>query len=146
MKYVKPLTEAERVTLQEAWKYGPTARVRQRAHALYLSAQGFRIPQLVPIFEVDRDTLSGWIDDWERDGLVGLFDAPRAGRPPIYSAEQQQRLRELVDAEPRQLKPAQAELAAETGKTASTRTLSRALKKTVAIRLEALPAVTESAA
>jgi transposase len=130
MKYVKPLTEAEQVTLQEAWKYGPTARVRQRAHALYLSAQRFRIPQLVPIFEVDRDTLSGWIDDWERDGVVGLFDASRTGRPPIYSAEEQQRLRELVDKEPRQLKRAQAQLAAETGKPASTKTLTRALKKT----------------
>lgn len=133
MKYVKPLTEAERVTLQEAWKYGPTARVRQRAHALYLSAQRFRITQLVPIFEVDRDTLSAWIDDWERDGLVGLSDAPRVGRPPIYSAEEQQRLRELVDEEPRQLKRAQAELAAETGKPASTRTLTRVLKKTSAV-------------
>lgn len=132
MKYVKPLTEAERVTLQEAWKYGPTARVRQRAHALYLSAQGFRIPQLVPVFEVDRDTLSGWLDDWERDGLVGLFDASRIGRPPIYSTEEQQRLRELVGEEPRQLKRAQAQLAAETGKPASTKTLTRVLKKTSA--------------
>ncbi|MEZ5584943.1 MAG: helix-turn-helix domain-containing protein [Candidatus Competibacteraceae bacterium] len=77
MKYVKPLTPAERVTLQEAWKYGPTARVRQRAHAVYLSAQGFCIPQLVPIFEVDRDTVSGWIEAWERDRVVGLFDAHR---------------------------------------------------------------------
>ena len=95
---------------------------------MYLSAQGFRIAQLVPIFEVGRDTLSAWIDDWERDGLVGLFDAPRAGRLPIYSAEQQQPLRELVDEELRQLKRAQAELAAETGKLASTRTLARVLK------------------
>ncbi len=132
MKYVKPLTKAERLTLQEAWKYGPTARVRQRAHALYLSAQGFRIPHLVPIFEVDRDTLSGWIDDWEQDGVVGLFDAPRTGRSPIYSAEQCQRLRELVDEEPRQLKRAQAQLAVETGKPASPRTLARILKKTSA--------------
>ena len=130
MKYIKPLTEAERVTLQEAWKYGPTARVRQRAHALLLSGQGFRIPQLVGIFQVDRDTLSGWMDDWERDGLVGLFDAPRTGRPPIYSAEERQRLRELVEEEPRQLKRAQAQLAAETGKPASPKTLTRILKKT----------------
>ncbi len=131
MKYVKPLTEAEQITLREAWKEGPTARVRQRAHALYLSGQGFRIPQLVSIFEVDRDTLSGWIDDWEGEGLVGLYDKPRAGRPPIYTAEEQRRLRELVDGEPRQLKCVQAQLEAETGKGACTRTLSRALKKTL---------------
>lgn len=133
MKYVKPLTEAEQITLREAWKEGPTARVRQRAHALYLSGQRFRIPQLVSIFEVDRDTLSSWIDDWEREGLMGLYDKPRPGRPPIYTLEEQQRLQELVDREPRQLKCAQAQLEAETGKGACTRTLSRALKKTVAM-------------
>ena len=133
MKYVKELTEAERVTLREAWKEGPTGRVRQRAHALYLSAQGYRIPQLVPIFEVDRDTLSGWIDDWEREGLVGLYDKPRSGRPPIYSVEEQHRLRELVDEQPRQLKGAQAQLALETGKQASARTLARVLKNTSTI-------------
>jgi transposase len=129
MKYVKLLTEAERVTLQEAWKYGPT----QRAHALCLSAQGFRIPRLVPIFGVDRDTLSGWIDDWEREGVVGLYDAQRVGQPPIYNAEEQQRLRELVEEEPRQLKRAQAQMAVETGKVASTKTLTRVLKKTSAV-------------
>lgn len=79
MKFVKPLTPAEQVTLQEALKYGPSARVRQRAHAIYLSSKGFKILQLVEIFEVDRDTLSGWLDQWEGQGLVGLYDAPRAG-------------------------------------------------------------------
>ena len=30
--------------------------------------------QLVPSFAVDPDTLSGWIDDWEHEGLMGLDD------------------------------------------------------------------------
>ena len=63
--------------------------------------------------------------------MVGLYDKPRPGRPPIYTPEEPRRLRELVDGEPRQLKCAQAQLEAETGKWACTRTLSRALKKTL---------------
>jgi hypothetical protein len=55
------------------------------------------------------------------------------GQPPIYNAEEQQRLRELVEEEPRQLKRAQAQMAVETGKVASTKTLTRVLKKTSAV-------------
>lgn len=129
MKFVKPLTSAEQVTLQEALKYGPNARVRQRAHAIYLSSKGFKIPQLVEIFEVDRDTLSVWLDQWERQGLMGLYDAPRAGRPLLYTEAEQQRLVELVEEKPQRLIEAQARLNQETGKEASRRTLNRVLKK-----------------
>jgi hypothetical protein len=79
MKYIKPLMEVEQITLREAWKEGPTGWVRQRTHALYLSGQRFRIPRLVSIFEADRDTLSSWIDDWECQGLVGLYDSVSSG-------------------------------------------------------------------
>ena len=81
--------------------------------------------------------------DWDTDAATdferplakrGERDAPRIGRPPIYNAEQQQRLRELVDEEPRQLKRAQARLAAETGKPAGTRTLTRILKNFRCVR------------
>ncbi len=46
MKFAKPLTEVERLTLREAHRQGPTPRLRQRAQALLLSAQGERIPRI----------------------------------------------------------------------------------------------------
>ena len=85
MKHVKTLTQTDQVILREAWSCGPTARVVQRAHAVYLIAQAFCIPKLVPIFEMDRDTVSGWIAAWERYGVGGLFDASWSGRTPILS-------------------------------------------------------------
>lgn len=130
MKFVESLTPAEPVTLQEALKYGPSARVRQRAHAIDLSSKGCKLSPLVAIFEGDRATLSGWLDQWERQGLMGLYDAPRAGRPPLYTEAEQQRLVELIEEQPQRLIEAQARLNQETGKPASRRTLNRVLKKT----------------
>ena len=52
-----------------------------RAHAILLSAKGYRLDQLADIFEADRDTVSRWLDDWLTCGLEGLSDAPRPGRP-----------------------------------------------------------------
>ncbi len=130
MKFIKPLTEAEQITLQEAHRQGPTPRVRQRAQALLLSAQGMRIPYLVEVLGVDRDTLSRWFDDWEEQGLRGLYDAPRPGRPPILSLAEQQRVVEWVEDEPRRLRLAQVQISQETGKAVSLRALTRVMKKT----------------
>jgi len=46
------------------------------------------------------------VDLWETKGLTAIFDAKRSGRPPILTDEELQRLSELVQDEPRQLKKA----------------------------------------
>lgn len=145
-KYVTPLSEEERATLREAMAHGPSARVRQRAQAVYASDQGFRIGQLAMLLDVDRDTVSAWLDRWARDGLRGLYDAPRCGRPMTYTPAEQEQLREWVDAEPRQLKQAQARLAEASGKRASGATLKRILKKSMATATSAVDAASGSGA
>lgn len=48
--------------------------------------------------------------------MIGLYDAVRIGRKPIYTEAEVYRLKSLVDEEPHQLKRAQAILEDETGK------------------------------
>ncbi|MBK8507432.1 MAG: helix-turn-helix domain-containing protein [Candidatus Competibacteraceae bacterium] len=83
MKRIGPLSEAECETLRAAWKDGPHGRVRQRAQAVYLAHRGYRRIALAALFEVDVDTISAWLDGWEREGLRGLYDGTRAGRPVL---------------------------------------------------------------
>lgn len=129
MKRIQPLTEAECETLRCAWKEGPSARVRQRAQAVYLAHRGYRRLELAKLFEVNADTITEWLDSWEQCGVRGLYDAPRSGRPMIYTPAEQAQFCQLVDAEPRQRKQAQAQLAEQTGREASGRTMQRILKK-----------------
>jgi len=98
------------------------------AHAMLLSAKGYSCDAIADILSAHRTTVSLWIDAWHAKGLAGLRDEPRPGRPPIYSAAERARLQALVDEQPHQLKAAQARLEAETGKTASPRTVKRCLK------------------
>lgn len=135
MKFAQPIPEEVRITLQEMHMNHPTFRCRQRAQAILLSARGFSIAELWSILEVRRDAISGWIDRWESEGLLGLYDRPRIGRPSIYTGAEVNLLKTLVDEEPRQIKTAQAKLADMTQKTASTSTLKRLLKK-IPISLE----------
>ena len=129
MKFTQPITEEVRITLQEMYKHHPTFRCRQRAQAILLSARGYSMDELVLILEVRRDAISSWINRWDTEGLIGLYDRSRTGRPSIYTQAEVSLLKTLVDEEPRQLKTAQTQLADRTQKVASTSTLKRLLKK-----------------
>jgi transposase len=129
----KPTEEAKRQL--EALYHDPTDfALRRRAHAILLSGRGYTIGQLQAIFAVDRDTVSAWLDLFEQSGADGLKPLPRPGRPALYTEDEVRQLKALVDQEPRQIKPAQAALQHATGKSSSTETIQRALKKSQATR------------
>jgi transposase len=49
---------------------------------------------------MDRQTLRDWVHRYNAEGIAGLTDAPRGGRPPALSSEQMAELRALVLAGP----------------------------------------------
>jgi transposase len=132
LRFVRDLSEAERQQLDATFRSHPDLGVRRRAHAILLSAKGHHVGHLQDLLDVDRDTVSLWIKHYEQSGLEGLLTRPRPGRHPIYTDGEIQQLKDLVDADPRRIKAAQAALEAATGKTACLQTLRRALKKSSA--------------
>ena len=83
MKYVAPLREDEIQTLHDMHRYHPSRRARMRAHSLLLSHRGWAIPHIAQFYQVDRRSVSTWIDRWQTMGLVGLSDQPSSGRRPL---------------------------------------------------------------
>ena len=104
MKYIEHLTETETQTLEELMKHHTCARARSRAHAVLLSNRRFKVNEIARIFVIDRDTASRWLSEWETYGIIGIFDAPRSGRPPKLTAEELAQLPKLLAAEPRSMK------------------------------------------
>ena len=49
---------------------------------------------------MDRQTLRDWVHRYNTDGIAGLSDAHRSGRPTVLSPEQMQELKDLVLAGP----------------------------------------------
>lgn len=82
-RYIK-LTEKERAILLEIWRSGSSLRERNRAHAILLSSQGVEIAHLAKIFFVNRDSIGRWLKNWEEEGVSGLKDKDRSGRPSIF--------------------------------------------------------------
>lgn len=128
-RFIPSLTDAEQQALMDAYRYADKPALRRRAHGILLSHKGHTISQICDILSVTRDTVASWFKAWESEGLEGLRDKARSGRPPIYDNQEQERLQELVEETPHQIKTIRARLHEETGKTASTATLKRVLKK-----------------
>ena len=60
--------------LQRLYRQSRHHQVRQRAHCILLSTQGYKIAQLIEIFGVSRKTLYNWFNSWEAQGVVGLYN------------------------------------------------------------------------
>lgn len=129
MKFVKSLSEAERQTLLDAFRYAPWPCFRQRAHAVLLSAKGYKIAQLADIFEVDRDTVFGWLNAWERVGLLGLRDREHSGWPRKGTEADREQLFQHVREAPHQLRALPALFQERTGLSVSRDTVRRWLKE-----------------
>jgi transposase len=57
-------------------------RVALRAHMVLLSDRGFTVQEIGGIHACGEDVVRTWLHRSEREGVAGLEDEPRSGRPP----------------------------------------------------------------
>ena len=86
---VRELSEAERATI-EAWcgTQAGSVRLRDRASIIAWSAEGWWVSDIARIVRVTPQVVRKWIKRFNAEGLDGLQDQPRSGRPATYTAEQ----------------------------------------------------------
>src|SRR3954453_6092222 len=86
---LRELTTEERHTLEQlAHSRTAQARLVERAQILLAIADGSRPSQVAQQLGLSRPTIYTWIHRFNEQGLHGLEDRPRAGRPHTYTAEQ----------------------------------------------------------
>jgi transposase len=64
------------------------ARTVERAQVVEAALAGATIEAIAVRFHLARNTVYLWVHRFERQGLAGLEDLPRQGRPAIYPREQ----------------------------------------------------------
>jgi transposase len=77
------------------------AKLRIRWQAIVLAKKGKTAPQIAGSLGVAPRSVQQWVQNYNRQGVDGLTDRPRSGRPPWLTPDQQQRLRERLDAGPK---------------------------------------------
>ncbi|PON09870.1 IS630 family transposase, partial [Candidatus Entotheonella serta] len=102
-------------------------RVRQRAHCIVLSSQGYTTTHLADIFQVDRITLYHWFNAWEHNGFPGLYSRKASGRPPLFTPDQKEQMRQWIKLFPRNLNKIRSLIHDEFGLKVSKQTIKRVL-------------------
>src|SRR5262245_53735660 len=80
MLYVR-LTDAQRADLHGAGRRA-VGRVALRAQMVLLSGRDYSVPQIAVIHECGEDVVRLWLHRYEHEGITGLQDEPKSGRPP----------------------------------------------------------------
>jgi transposase len=70
---------------------GKTRRIRNRADAILLSYSGKGMQAIAEVHQVDRNTVSNWLNRWETAGIDGLADQPHTEAPPKLDESDQGR-------------------------------------------------------
>lgn len=96
------LTEEEDRTLLELRVAASVPyRTRDRAHMLWLNAQGWTVPAISEIFDCHEHTVRATIRRWQADGLGGLWEAPGRGAKRKWSEADMQHLEKCLEQEER---------------------------------------------
>ncbi len=125
MRYVKTLSEKDKKELNSLLKHHTSYSVRRRAHTVLLSADGLRVKEIARIYQVHRETIINTFVRWEKDGIKGLYDMAKKGRPPALSEDEENKALEALEKDPRSTKKALALIQKEMNKNISEWTLKR---------------------
>jgi len=94
------LTDEQLAELEQAINASPHPEVRQRAIAIRLLHLGYKPEQVADLVAITANTIWMWHRRWREEGIVGLQDSPRSGRPRKATAEYCRVLAETLNSEP----------------------------------------------
>ena len=88
---IKP-SDAERLALERlARKYTSSYRDVVRARIILYAAQGLANEEIAAKLDTPRQIVSKWRKRFFEEGLAGLEERPRRGRPALFSPQRRRR-------------------------------------------------------
>lgn len=98
------MTPTQREQLDRLYRTTKAPRLRTRAQMILLAAeQGLKVPQIAAIVRESEATVLRWLKRYLAEGLEGLHDAPRPGRPSEVTEAYRAALLAAVRRRPRSL-------------------------------------------
>jgi transposase len=75
-------------------------RVAKRLRAVVMNSDGHTSGELAEILQAPRSKVSEWLQRYQTEGIDGLLEGVRSGRPAELTAKQQQQLGDILDSGP----------------------------------------------
>lgn len=97
------LTADNVAKLAKAIKQDKRPEVRQRATGVRLLHEGKSPKEVAEIFSVSQPTIYDWHHRWQTQGVEGLANRPKSGRPLKANQEYVELLKKVVEQNPQEL-------------------------------------------
>jgi transposase len=101
--FARALGGAERKELRQLVRNGLDARVVRRAQMVLLSAEGKAASEIAVLWAITAQGVRKIINRFNREGVAGLADRPRKGRPPKTDDRYVELLKQAVQTSPHEL-------------------------------------------
>lgn len=96
---MKPLTISDPdiiLGLQDEIRRSDEARYDHRLHGLLLIAQGVTCPKVANMLGDSVRTVQYWVKRFEKDGLAGVTEGERPGRPRLLTEKQIEKINKVL--------------------------------------------------
>ena len=104
MIQVRRLTEREERVLQDLAESKETPEmITLRAQMILLSNQRWSVPKISQYLGIHHHSVRTRIRRFNEEGLHGLRDRPRSGRPRVYGQDERQHVQQLAQTDPADL-------------------------------------------
>ncbi len=100
MRTVYPLKRKELAEIERAMRQDKRAEVHQRATVIRLLHLGHKPEAVAEQQMVSVPTIYNWHRLWREQGIEGLANKPKTGRPPKATDDYCQKLEEILEKEP----------------------------------------------
>src|SRR5438309_10236638 len=100
---MRPLMISDAISvlgLQQEIQRSEESRYHHRLHGVLLVAQGMTCPDAARILGDAPRSVENWVHRFERDGLAGLTEGERSGRPSRLDEEQVREINRVLGAKP----------------------------------------------
>jgi putative transposase len=94
------LTEQELADIETAMRRDKRPEVRQRCTIIRLLHLGYKPEEIATMQTISKPTVYGWYDRWRSEGIEGLANRPKSGRPLKADDAYTVALQEAIDKEP----------------------------------------------
>jgi len=100
-RFIHKLTAQDIRRLKEFDKEIDKRRVHDRVRAVLLSHKGYNIRRISQVLEIVPKYVGEWFNRYEREGVTGLLDRPRSGRPAKITQRHIGLMLEAIEKSPR---------------------------------------------
>src|SRR5574341_1234754 len=97
------LSDEQVQLIDDAIKHAPEPEVRQRAMAVKLLHVGHSAQEVAEMMAVELVSIYNWHKRWVAEGIAGLKNRPRSGRPTKADQSYRDLLAEVIEQDPLEL-------------------------------------------